>query len=71
MDDSEARENITEMIEAGEFDSSDSENDFYDDEADDESEEEDDQDSSSSLSDEDSFEAKYGEPRIEVIEEKL
>ena len=39
MDDSEARENIAEMIEAGEFDSSDSENDFYDDEADDEGDE--------------------------------
>ena len=72
LDDSEARENLAEMIEAGEFDSSDAE-DFYDDEEESEDSDmmEDDEESSEEEFPEDSFEAKYGEPRIEVLEETI
>ena len=77
LDDSEARENIAEMMREGLFDEYAGEGSSSDDHYDDEegSEDEDDSDMESGENEEDSslndsFEEKYGEPRIEVLEEK-
>ena len=77
LDDSEARENMAEMMREGLFDDyaveGSSSDDEYDDEEDSEDEDDSDMESGEDEQDSslnDSFEEKYGEPRIEVLEEK-
>jgi len=78
LDDSEAELNMAEMVNEGVFaggdqSSDDDEEDFEDEfeEFEDEYAEMDDDESGENEHSEDSFEAKHGEPRFEVIEEKM